>query len=353
MKSYRVVQWTSGKVARKALLAILNHPELELVGLYAYSADKVGKDAGELCGAAPTGIRATREVDALLALKPDCVMYNPLYPDVATMARILESGANIVTTSVFVTGSSLDEERRRRLQAAALRGKASVFGSGMNPGFVNLLAAVSTGICHRYRHVMVTESVDVSLFAGDSNMDELGWGAAADQPGLSEQIRRATAVFGEAVDLMAELLGVALDDKRCTTEFATAKQDLALPGRPIAAGRVAGLKVCWQGLVQGRPVIELRQVWAMGSQIEPSWPIEHGWIVDIDGEPKVQTRLSILPHQHDLSKLTLEDLHGLGMIITALPAVNAIPAVCRAEPGIRTYADLPLITGRGRLQHYT
>lgn len=352
MGSYRVVQWTSGKVARKALLAVLNHPELELVGLYAHSPAKVGEDAGTLCGAQPVGVAATQDVEALLALRPDCVVYNPLYPDVAEMVRILESGVSIVTTSAFVTGWSLGEESRRRIEEAALRGDASIFGSGMNPGFANLLATVCASVCHRYRHVLVTESVDVSAFAGDGNMDELGWGLAKDAPGHSEQIRRATMVFGDALDLMAELAGVTLEERRCTTEFAHAKRDLDLPGRPIEAGHVAGLKVRWEGILWGRPVFELRQVWVMGPDIEPSWPVAHGYVVEVDGEPKIQARFMILPHQEDLAKLTLDDFHGLGMIITALPAVNAIPAVCQARPGIRTYADLPLITGRGRLQSY-
>jgi hypothetical protein len=349
MSSLRIIQWTSGKVARKALRAVLAHPDLELVGLYAFSADKVGKDAGTLCGVSPVGVAATADAGALLALEPDCVLYNPLYPDTAEICRILESGANVVTTSAFLTGWSLDAVSRAEIEAAAQRGKASIFGSGMNPGFADLLAAVSTGICQRFRHVLVTESVDVSLFAGDGNMDELGWGLPPGDPGHADRVRQATVVFGDALDLLATLLGVSLDETRCTTEFAYAKRDLALEGRPIAAGNVAGLKVRWEGLVRGRPVLELRQVWVMGPHVEPSWPIEHGWLIDVDGEPKVQTRLTILPHQADLAKLTVDDLHGLGMVITALPAVNAIPAVCAAEPGIRTYADLPVVTGRGRL----
>jgi hypothetical protein len=352
MGSYRVVQWTSGKVARKALLAVLSHPELELVGLYAHSRDKVGKDAGTLCGAAPVGVRATQDVAALLSLRPDCVVYNPLYPDIAELSRILESGANVVTTSAFVTGRSLGEEGRRAIEQAALRGGASIFGSGMNPGFANLLATVCASVCHRYRHILVTESVDVSAFAGDGNMDELGWGNPPNAPGHAERIAKATAVFGDALDLMGELAGVTLEERRCTTEFAYAKRDLDLPGRPIASGHVAGLKVRWEGFLGGRPVFELAQVWVMGSDIEPAWPVAHGYLVAVDGEPKIQTRFMILPHQEDLSKLTLDDFHGLGMIITALPAVNAIPAVCAARPGIRTYTDLPLITGRGRLQLY-
>src|SRR4051812_25431955 len=122
MSSLRIVQWTSGKVARKALLAVLAHPDLELVGLYAFSADKIGRDAGALCGAPPVGVAATADAAALLALKPDCVLYNPLYPDTAEICGILESGANVVTTSAFLTGWSLDAASRAAIEAAARRG---------------------------------------------------------------------------------------------------------------------------------------------------------------------------------------------------------------------------------------
>lgn len=349
---YRVVQWTTGKVARKAVNAVLVHPDLELVGVYAYSPEKVGKDVGVLCGLDPIGLQATDDASALLRLHPDCVVYNPLHPDVSELARILETGINVVTTSAFITGWSLPDGGRDKIQAAARAGDASIFGSGMNPGFADLLGAVAGGVCTRIRHVRVTESVDVSLFAGDHNMDELGWGLPPDAPGHADQVRAATLVFGDALELMAELFGAALDERRCSVEFALATADLDLPGRPIAAGRVAGLKVVWEGIVDGRPLIELRQVWMMGDRVEPAWPVEHGYVVEIDGEPKIRLKLDVWPHQEDLSRLTADDLHGLGMIITGLPAVNAIPAVCAAEAGIRTYADLPVITGRGRLYDY-
>jgi hypothetical protein len=39
-------------------------------------------------------------------------------------------------------------------------------------------------------------------------------------------------------------------------------------------------------------------------------------------------------------------LRNPGVVATAIHCVSAIPYVCRAEPGIRTYLDLPLIAGR-------
>ncbi|MCU0269734.1 MAG: hypothetical protein MUF83_13970 [Acidimicrobiales bacterium] len=349
-RALRVVQWTTGNVARQAVRAVLVHPGLDLVGAFAHSADKVGRDVGTLCGFDPVGVTATDDVDGLLALDPDCVVYTPLHFSVEEVARLLGAGVNVVTTSEFLSGTGLGDDERRRLEQAAQLGGATLFGTGMNPGFAQLLGGVVAGVCTLVHHVRITESFDVSLFAVDGNMDELGWGRPSDDPGHPEALRAATVVFADALDVLAALFDVTLEERRCTVRFSHATVDLDLPGRPVAAGTVAGIDLRWEGVVEGRPVFELRQVWAMGSALDPPLPVDSAYTVEVDGEPRIATRFEIWPHQDDLAALTPEDFHALGMRITALPAVNAIPAVCAAPPGIRTYADLPVISPRGRLR---
>ena len=93
----KVIQWATGGVGRAAVAGIVAHPDLELVGCWVHSPDKVGVDVGELCGIGPLGVAATDDVDALLALGADCVVYSPIMADPAVVARILASGANVVT----------------------------------------------------------------------------------------------------------------------------------------------------------------------------------------------------------------------------------------------------------------
>src|SRR6185312_6246312 len=113
---YRVVQWATGNIGLRSLRAVIEHPDLELVGLYVYSEAKAGMDAGELCGLSPVGVAATRDVDAILALRPDCVLYMGDRVDVDTICRLLESGANVVSTrSEFHRPASLDPGTRTRL----------------------------------------------------------------------------------------------------------------------------------------------------------------------------------------------------------------------------------------------
>ena len=342
-----VVQWTTGNVARQTVRAIQARPDLELVGVYARSPSKDGKDAAELCGLTESsGVLATSDVDALLSLAPDCVVYTPLHPDVGELTAILGQGINVVTSSEFLTGTNLRPEDRTAVESAAESGGASIFGSGMNPGYAQLLAAIGTGISIDVRHIRLTESVDVSLFAGDANMDDLGWGRPEGDPSHAADVEGATLVFAEGVEVLARIVGLRPDDLRCSVEFAIAEKDLNLPGRPIAKGTVAGIDVRWEAIVDGQPLIESHQRWVMSRSIQPAWTVEHGYEVEVAGDPHIKLKLDIWPDVDDLASLTLEDIHSIGMRITGVPLVNAIRGVCAAEPGIRTYADLPTVATR-------
>jgi hypothetical protein len=341
----RVVQWTTGNVAHETVRAILERSDLELVGVFAHSASKAGKDAAELVGLdAPTGVRATGDVDALLALKPDCVVYTPLFFAVAEVTRLLRAGVNVVTSCEFLTGRSLAAGERDAVEAAARDGGATIFGSGMNPGYSAMLGAVGAAISRDVRHVKISESVDVTLFAADSNMDALGWGRPKDDPGHARDVEHAVRVFHDGLDVLGELLGVRDYARRCTVEFAHATEDLNVPGRDIKRGTVAGIDVRFTGLIGGTPRFELHQRWVMGSKLDPPWKVEHGYLVVVDANPRIRMKLEIWPDLDDLGKLTVDEMHAIGMRITGLPLVNAIPKVCAAEPGIRTYADLSLVS---------
>ena len=122
---YRVVQWATGNIGLRSLRAVIEHPELDLVGLYVYSEGKDGQDAGELCGLAPIGVRATRDVDEIVALQPDCVLYMGDRADMDVLCRLLESGSNVVSTrSEFHHPEGMDPDVRERLEAACTKGNA-------------------------------------------------------------------------------------------------------------------------------------------------------------------------------------------------------------------------------------
>ena len=126
--TYKVIQWTTGHVGREAVKVIMRHPELELVGCYAWSKDKAGKDVGELCGIDPTGVIATGDIEHLLAMDADCVCYMPTFPDIDEVERILLAGKNVVS-SYFINARSWGPEVQGRLIKAAEEGGVSLFGN--------------------------------------------------------------------------------------------------------------------------------------------------------------------------------------------------------------------------------
>ena len=336
----RIVQWTTGNVGQRSVLATLVNPGLELVGCYAWGPEKVGRDVGELCGVDPVGVLATDDIDALLALAPDCVVYNPKWPDVDHMVRILESGANIVSTAGFITGHALGAGRDRVVDACR-RGGSSIFGSGMNPGMANLLGIVSTGVCDRIDSVRMLESVDSTGYDSADTELSVGYGRHPDDPELPAMTRAGTAVFGDAVHLLGQALGIEFDEVRCETEYAVTTEFLDLGSWSIEAGMVAGVAASWQGWVDDRCVVSCDVRWRKGRTLSPDWRVEHGYVVEIAGMPSVRTKLEVFPPA-DFKAESFSDYMVLGMVMTAMPAMNAIDAVCEAEPGIVTYLDLPL-----------
>ncbi len=336
----RVVQWTTGNVGKRSVRAVAASPDLELVGCYAWSPDKVGRDVGELCGIEPLGVAATDDVDALLALKPDCVVYNPQWQSVDELVRILGSGANVVSTAAFINGRRLGPDRDRILTACE-QGGSTMFGTGISPGFVELVSIALANICDRIDKVTIAEASDTTLYDSPTTEIPAGFGRPIDDPELPGMAAEGTAVFGEAVALVADALGVELDDIVCEAEYAQATEDVVMDSWTIPAGHVAGVAASWQGRVGDRIVVEVNVRWKKGQALDPDWAIEEGHVITIDGLPTVRTKLEYLPPP-DFQATTFQDFMVLGMVMTAMPAINAIPAVVAAPPGIATYADLPL-----------
>jgi hypothetical protein len=344
----RIVQWTTGNVGTQTLAAILRHPDLEAVGCYAWNPEKDGQDLGLLAGLSESvGIRATSDIEALLALEPDCVCYTPLWPDVDLLCRILEAGIDVATSAHFITGHGyLGEQKRARIEAACAKGKSSILGSGMHPGFSNLLALTTAAACNRVDKIVITESQNASGYASEATQRSVGFDDPIDAPNLSDKVRDGSLVFIDGLYMMADALGVELDEVRFEADFAEAAQDTDLGFMTIRKGHVGGVAGRWHGIVGGRVLFDVGFRWIMGGPVTKPWPIEHAYLLEIQGMPTLKLRMEILPPP-DFKARSLEDYMQLGMVITGLPVVNAIPALCEAEPGIKTYADLRLVTARG------
>ena len=184
------------------------------------------------------------------------------------------------------------------------------------------------------------ESVDSTGYDSPGTERSVGYGLPIDDPSLPELILQGTAVFGDAVHLLGDALGVELTDVRCETEVAQTTEFLQMGSWSIDAGCVAGVAASWQGRVKGKTVVELKVRWRKGQTLEPDWQLQDGYLIEIDGQPTIRTKVDLLPPP-DFEAKTFSDFMVLGMIITAMPAINAIPGTCAARPGIVTYLDIP------------
>lgn len=350
----RVVQVGTGFVGTQALRGVIDHPDLELAGLVVSNPEKAGVDAGVLAGADPTGVVATADLDAALGGAPDVVAYfatthGRLKATIEDFCRILASGANIVTTSVsaLVHPSSARPDVLARLEDACREGNSTCFSTGIDPGvFSDFLPVVLSGCGRRIDAIRIYEmAVYASGAQSDSvAFDQMGFGQPIDAqpPIVSPDGIRAN--WGGVLTMVAEQLGITFDDFAVSTEMLPAPESFPYQGRTIELGTIAGMRFELAGMVDGRSVISLTHVTRTRADLAPDWPRPlrgDAYRVVIEGDPRLDC-------EFEFSSEHGNHLDG-GFAITAMRAINAIPAVLASDPGVKSVFDLPLITGRGRV----
>ncbi len=344
--TFRVIQWATGGVGRGAIEAIARHPELELAGCWVHSPAKDGRDAGELAGLAPLGVRATTDADALLAQPADCVVYAPLVPDKDVVVALLRSGKNVVTPVGWIYP---DLSRVADVEAACQAGGVSLHGTGIHPGgiterFPLMLSALSSGVTK----VRAEEFSDIRTYdAPDVIRHVMGFGATPREALASPMASLLGAGFKASVRMIVDAMGFAGTGRvRTIQEVAVATAPIDSPIGEIQAGQVAARRFRWEAEADGRPVVTAAVNWLMGEDhLDPAWafgPAGHRFEIEITGDPGMLVTFTGLHPGSVADGL----IRNPGVVATANHCVNAIPYVCRAGPGIKTYLDLPLIAGR-------
>jgi 4-hydroxy-tetrahydrodipicolinate reductase len=335
----RVVQWATGNIGTKALRGVIEHPAMTLVGLHVHSAEKAGKDAAELCGLVDaTGVRATAGIDDVLALDADCVLYMPQGCDFDEVCRLLESGANVVTTrGEFHHPASLDPAVRARVEDACRRGGTSIHSTGSSPGFISeALPVVLTSIQRRLDRLVIDEFADLSQRDSPNLLfDIMGYGSAPERFERSRWQHGAQA-FGPSLRVLADALGLPLDSVEASGEVAVTPTDLTIAAGTVPAGTVAAQRMIVSGMRGGQPLLVFRANWYCTSELEPAWDLRPtGWRVVVDGDAPLAVELPF--------PVPLERMGETTPGYTANRAVNAVPVVCAAAPGIRTSIELPQV----------
>ncbi|OBF50254.1 dihydrodipicolinate reductase [Mycobacterium sp. 852002-50816_SCH5313054-b] len=346
----RVIQFSTGNVGRHSLRAIIGRPDLELVGVHAAGAGKIGRDAAELCGLKrPTGIIATDDIDALVALGADCVVYTsqgetrPMEA-IEQMAKFLAAGSNVVGTSMvwLVTPRHADDWLREPLQRACAAGNTSLYVNGIDPGFSgDTLVHSAASLTTRVESITVQEIFDYGNYDdAEFTGAAMGFGTTADDdspmmflPGV------IVAMWGGQVRSLADHLDIKLEDVRQRIERWFTPERIDCTMMTVQPGGMAAVRFATEGVRDGKPVITLEHVTRLTQAAAPDWefpPVGHTGVhrVVVEGEPRVEINTHV---SHPLFDAT-----DAGCISTAGRVVNAVDWVCRAPQGLIGVEDIPL-----------
>ena len=336
--TYKVIQWATGAMGKTCLQAVIDHPAMELTGLFVYSADKAGKDAGAIARRASVGVAATSNVDEILELEADVVVHcarisPPFGSHDAELVRLLESGKNVISINGLSDPGRWDSARRAVLAAACAKGNSTLMGAGLNPGYAaEQLAVVATGACSRVDRVDITEYVDCrAVKHPDYVFGSLGFGA---DPATIDPNERSwgpaelmNGMYGEVLSAMATRLGVELQRVETEHRVFGAIGDLEIAAGLIPQGRVSHVNWRWAGHVNDQPRLTLSIHWFMETTNLPNLapPL---WEIDIIGQPCVHLKVAVEKHPEDEGRVTAEQLGLAGAVI------NAIPVICDAPAGL-------------------
>lgn len=354
---YRVVQWGTGNTGAESLRQLIAHPRMKLVGVKVHHSHKDGRDAGDLCGLPAVGLTATTDVDKLLEKKPDCVVF--MATEIGREPReviddlclILESGANVVNTTIpaLIHPSSVEAAIAERLQNAALAGGSTFYGTGIEPGFTaDELVLTLTSMSRDIQAIEVHERINVGAYFNPVTAAVYGFGKTLEDDRATYQPGLMASIWRSVIGVVAEGLGVDIDEVREFREVASAPETFYLANGAIADGTVAGVHIRIEGVVRGAPRIGIEHDYVLRDDIGTAWrqpPAgkEHcrNTHIEVSGQPGIAVDLSLAGESGPA---------GQGTIATAARAVNAIPQVCAAAPGIRTCLDLGRVIGRHSLR---
>jgi hypothetical protein len=337
MDTLRVIQWTTGKVGKLALRGILDDPRLELAGVYAYSKEKAGVDAGTLCGRPNCGVVSTNDIDALIALRADTVIYTPFMADVSHVVRLLESGLDVISTNLFLNVGGVQGDVEHQLEAACGRGNSSLYVTGINPGWINAMSVALTGVCRDVESVAISESADCSVYQSRETWLAMGMSLPSATPEVIATARSWLLSFYDATQRIAEALKFKLNDLEFFIEFATASQRVDLGWFCMEKGTNAAIRAGWNGKVNGRTVVQIKVSWYLTKHLNEGWEFhEDQYHVVVKGEPEVNTRIRFIAPKHWGN-------HEWDTM-TAMPAVNAVFDVRAARPGVLTLKDVGLLS---------
>lgn len=342
------MQWATGPVGRHAVAAMVDHPEIDVVGALVYSDEKVGLDLGDIAGIGPIGVVTTNDRAEIESLDADCVLYmaqgdaNP-DPAIDDICVLLASGKNVVSTAVtpLIYPAAMGDDVVARLEDACRAGGSTFHATGIEPGWAaEVLPLAMSGILGRVDSLTVQEILDYASYDNAFMLfDVMGFGREPDDPTvMGADPSLLGGVFRAPLMLVADGLAATIDDFTFARDVAVTDEAFEIAAGRIEVGTVEAMRFSATAVVGGRPALTVEHVTRLRHEAAPDWPQGRGWKVTVEGRPSMVLEAKIAVHD--------EDENDQGCLGTAMHAVHAIGPVCDAEPGIATFLDLPTIVGR-------
>lgn len=345
---YRVIVWGTGFVGKMVIRELLDHPDFELAGVIVHGEEKHGVDVGELIGGEAIGVRCTRDAAAALAVPADAVAhYGPTAAyaavNIENLSQALRAGKNVVSTAMtpLVYPKACPPQMVEPLEKACQEGGTSCFTTGIDPGFANdLFPMTLMGLCGRVDRVRIQEILDYSTYSGD--YAPMGLGQPMEQVALLENPQVLIFSWGHTVHMIADAIGARLEKLDAWYQKWPASQRIEYPYGVIEPGHAAAARFEIQGFVGGEPRIVIEHVNRVTNAAAPEWPrakLEENdaYRIVVEGSPNIV--------QETCFRGRDGDPNAGGCLATGMRALQAIPAVCAAPPGLLSALDLPLIAG--------
>ena len=354
----KVVVWGSGNVGRPAIRAVHSHEDMELVGVIVSSDNKVGLDAGEIAGLGAIGVLATKDWRSVLDQGADAVVYTAtadIRPEeaMADLLACLEAGINVASTAfyAYLDPASAPQEALEPINAACEKSGASLFVSGIDPGWVmDMMPVVVSGAVSGIRELRTREIFNYALYDQPHVVREvIGFGGSMDELPMMLHDFAIEMVWAPMLRLVGQALDKPVEKIEVNVERLPLERTIEVAGMGVfEKGTQGAFRFEVLGYHAGHPLYALEHVTRIDDECAPHWPYPpegrgcHQII--ISGDPD----LHVTVHAEDHFE---PGAAGGGNASAANWVVNAIPGLCEARSGVVSLLDLPRITGARQVKH--
>ena len=341
--SYRVAVWGPGVLGQCAIRELIRLPETELVGAFGYSESKNGVDAGTLSGVDPVNVAVTTDLNEFIALNPDCVLHTARdFGDFRAdedIINLLENGINVITVLPYQYSQARGEDVYNRLNAAAIKGGVTLHGNGLDPGFMyERLAALMTGLSNDIEYIRLEEYVNAHTMSPDI-LELFGFGNTLEQ--IEENpisAKMAANYLTMGMKYLADHLGTPVTRIEQSSHHLLAENKESIgTGFAVEPGTVGMVSYQWKGYTKDdKPMFQIQLFWYLNDNMKPdaSIPADDYWVLAVEGVPSTRVGIEIKGSVKNDEAISSINPGPSSYLATIVPAIQAIPVVMNADPGI-------------------